>query len=385
MRVLMVFDNYSDSKVSGEFVAAQLNVSQLRKDKVECKILHTQDIVSIKKNYINVLSSLFFSVKSFYMMSREISRFSPDIVHFHNIIPFLSPSVFLAAKLKSCKVVHTLHHSRWLCIEGSFYLDGSYCGECMINRYSGIRNNCVRSSKLASILMTLNNILWVKSGLVHKLVNQYIAVSLFTKSKHVALGFPSSKISILGHWKYYSHSEMADFENRDIDILFIGRISVAKGINIIIDLAKNSKYNIYVCGDGPDMETLKSFDYLENLHITRILDHQDTMRLLGRAKLLIMPSICSESFGLSAAEAVAHGTPILVSNKGALPEVVSRSKSGYVVSGNSYYEYLRLADEIILNFENWNLLHKSALEFSKKMISKADKSTSLLSIYKSTL
>ena len=385
MRVLMVFDNYSDSKVSGEFVAAQLNVSQLRKDKIECKILHTQDIGSIKKNYTNVLSSLFFSVKSFYMMSREISMFSPDIVHFHNIIPFLSPSVFLAAKLKSCKVFHTLHHSRWLCIEGSFYRDESFCNKCITNRYSGIRENCVKNSKLASIVMTLNNILWVKSGLMHKLVDRYIAVSIFVKSMHVELGFPGSRISVMGHWKHYSYSKVLDFEGRDVDILFIGRVSVAKGMKIIIDLAKNSKYNIYVCGDGPDMETLKSFDYLENLHITGMLDHKNTMHLLGRAKLLIMPSICSESFGLSAAEAVAHGTPILVSNKGALPEIVSQSKSGHVVSSNSYYEYLRLADEIILNFENWNLLHKNALEFSKKTISKVDNSTSLLSIYERAL
>lgn len=383
MRVLMVFDNYSDSKVSGEFIAAQLNVSQLRKDKIECKILHTQDIVSIKKNYTNVLSSLFFSVKSFYMMSKEISRFSPDIVHFHNILPFLSPSVFLAAKLKSCKIFHTLHHSRWLCIEGSFYRDESFCNKCITNRYSGIRENCAKNSRLASILMTLNNILWIKSGLIHKIVDKYIAVSLFTRSAHVALDFPASKISVLGHWKYYPHSETVDFENRDIDILFIGRVSVAKGINIVIDLAKNSKHNIYVCGDGPDMDTLKSFDYLENLHIIGMLDHDIALRYLNRAKLLIMPSICSESFGLSAAEAVAHGTPILVSNNGALPEIVSITKSGYVVSDNSYYEYLRLADMIILNPDNWGFLHKNSLKFSNNTMLDMCNPERLLSIYRS--
>jgi len=381
MRVLMVFDNYSDSKVSGEFIAAQLNISQLRKEKVDCKILYTQDIVSTKKNYLNVLTSLFFSVKSFFAMSREISLFTPDVVHFHNVTPFLSPSVFLAAKLRSCKVVHTLHHSRWLCIEGSFYLNGSYCEKCMINRYSGIRNNCSKNSKLASILMTLNNILWIKSGLIHKLVDKYIAVSLFTKSKHIALGFPSSKISVFGHWSHYTPSMSMGFESRDIDILFIGRVSIAKGINIVIDLAKYSRYNIYVCGDGPDMDTLKSFNYLENLHIMGMLDHDIALHYLSRAKLLIMPSICSESFGLSAAEAVAHGTPMLVSNKGALPEIATAAKSGHVISDNSYYEYLRLADTIISNPDSWNSLHNNALKFSNNTMLEECNSTRLLSIY----
>ena len=71
----MVFDNYSDAKVSGEFIAAQLNIAQLRKEGVDCKILYTQDIVSTKKNYLNVLASLFFSIKSFSWCSDDKSLF----------------------------------------------------------------------------------------------------------------------------------------------------------------------------------------------------------------------------------------------------------------------------------------------------------------------
>ena len=41
-----------------------------------------------------------------------------------------------------------------------------------------------------------------------------------------------------------------------------------------------------------------------------------------------------EGFGLAVAEAMACGTPAIVSNKGALPEVVSHRKTGFVLPIN---------------------------------------------------
>ncbi len=43
---------------------------------------------------------------------------------------------------------------------------------------------------------------------------------------------------------------------------------------------------------------------------------------MRRAKGLVLPSECEETFGLAAVEALAEGTPLVVSNLGALPEFV---------------------------------------------------------------
>jgi glycosyltransferase involved in cell wall biosynthesis len=48
----------------------------------------------------------------------------------------------------------------------------------------------------------------------------------------------------------------------------------------------------------------------------------DPRKFYGVSKVLLMPSLWNESFGLVAAEAMANGIPVLASNRGALPETV---------------------------------------------------------------
>ena len=42
----------------------------------------------------------------------------------------------------------------------------------------------------------------------------------------------------------------------------------------------------------------------------------------SRVDLVVVPSVCDESFGLVAAESLARHTPLLVTDAGALPEIV---------------------------------------------------------------
>lgn len=48
----------------------------------------------------------------------------------------------------------------------------------------------------------------------------------------------------------------------------------------------------------------------------------DPRKFYAVTKALLMPSLWNESFGLVAAEAMLNGTPVLASNRGALPETV---------------------------------------------------------------
>ena len=50
----------------------------------------------------------------------------------------------------------------------------------------------------------------------------------------------------------------------------------------------------------------------------------DPRQFYGASKVLVMPSLWNESFGLVAAEAMLNGIPVVVSNRGALPEVVGQ-------------------------------------------------------------
>ena len=49
---------------------------------------------------------------------------------------------------------------------------------------------------------------------------------------------------------------------------------------------------------------------------------------------MIVPSLCYEVFALVTIEALQQGTPILVRNRGALPEIASQSGGGLVYENN---------------------------------------------------
>ena len=51
----------------------------------------------------------------------------------------------------------------------------------------------------------------------------------------------------------------------------------------------------------------------------------DPREFYAASKLLLMPSLWNESFGLVAAEAMLNGIPVLASNRGALPETIGKS------------------------------------------------------------
>jgi hypothetical protein len=60
-------------------------------------------------------------------------------------------------------------------------------------------------------------------------------------------------------------------------------------------------------------------------NLTVMPSQSDPRQFYALTKLLLMPSLWSESFGLVAAEAMLNGIPVLVSNRGALPETVSEA------------------------------------------------------------
>ncbi len=65
---------------------------------------------------------------------------------------------------------------------------------------------------------------------------------------------------------------------------------------------------------GIDLSGARNLYSMQNTH--------DPRDFYAVTKLLLMPSLCNESFGLVAAEAMMNGIPVLASNRGALPEVV---------------------------------------------------------------
>ena len=118
-------------------------------------------------------------------------------------------------------------------------------------------------------------------------------------------------------------------------LLYFGRIHHDKGTAEAIDIAKKSGHKLIIAGIIQD----------EKYYWERVVPHLDGQivyvghagpqkrkELLGNALALLHPINFNEPFGLSVAEAMLCGTPVIAFNKGAMPELIKDGKTGFLVS-----------------------------------------------------
>jgi glycosyltransferase involved in cell wall biosynthesis len=118
-------------------------------------------------------------------------------------------------------------------------------------------------------------------------------------------------------------------------ILFFGRPGKTKGVNILFNAIKSIKDEIpsdvlfgFILGAHPPGERQRYCELLtkeqlsQNLRIVPSVPRDQLLGYVQGAYCVVVPSI-TEGFGFSAAETCALGTPIISSDGGSLPEVVS--------------------------------------------------------------
>lgn len=121
-------------------------------------------------------------------------------------------------------------------------------------------------------------------------------------------------------------------------LLFFGRIHPDKGASEAIDIAKKSGKRLIIAGIIQDEQYFKQkIEPCLGVDIT-FYGHagpEDRNKLLGKASALLHPIKFEEPFGLSVAEAMLCGTPVIAFNRGSMPELISDGHSGFLVENVS--------------------------------------------------
>lgn len=121
-------------------------------------------------------------------------------------------------------------------------------------------------------------------------------------------------------------------------------------IRIFAEVRKKVPAKLLLVGDGPDRSACEK--------LARELDLKDDVRFLGKqtelvpilsaADLMLMPSQ-SESFGLSALEAMSCQVPVISSSVGGLPELQVHGQTGYIAEIGDIDRMARYAVELLTN------------------------------------
>jgi glycosyltransferase involved in cell wall biosynthesis len=297
---------------------------------VEVFITDNDGIVSASSQ-LRAARDAFYSRNSYRLAAQRIAAFRPDVVHVHNFLPRLSPSVYDAALDSHCAVVQSLHNYRLLCVNAQLFRNGSPCEKCVGRTlaFPGVLHKCYRGSGGASAVVAGMTAAHRVRGTWRNRVHRYIAVSefareLFIRSKTV----PADRIVV----KPNPVADPGIGRGDGNHFLFAGRLSPEKGIRVLLQAAAlqgGLGLPLKIAGDGPlKSEVLAAAATQPNIEYLGSCDRTTIAGLMQRATALIFPSICYETFGLTIAEAFAAGTPAIASNLGVAAETVIERENG---------------------------------------------------------
>ncbi|QEC78104.1 glycosyltransferase family 4 protein [Mucilaginibacter ginsenosidivorax] len=158
-------------------------------------------------------------------------------------------------------------------------------------------------------------------------IGHYVSISNSDRSPH---------LDYLG--TVYNGLDTRDFEFYEQPgdyLLYFGRIHPDKGTAEAIEIAQKSKRKLLIAGIIQDGNYYRERvePYLSGQ--IQYIGHagpDKRKELLGNAAALLHPISFNEPFGMSVAEAMLCGTPVIAFNKGSMPELIKHAQTGFLVN-----------------------------------------------------
>ena len=126
----------------------------------------------------------------------------------------------------------------------------------------------------------------------------------------------------------------------DAPLVFLSRVERIKGAHTAIAIAEAAGRRLAIAGNRPDSAGATAYwdDEIaphlgrDGIEYVGPVDDARKDALLGSAAALVVPIEWEEPFGIVFAEALACGTPVISSPRGALPEIVEPGRTGFLIA-----------------------------------------------------
>lgn len=269
-----------------------------------------------------------------YRRIRSIVRAErPDIVHFHNTFPLISPSALHAARVNGTAVVQTLHNYRLLCPAGTFFRDGRVCEDCLGRdvTWPGMVHACYRDSVAATGAVSAMLAVHRRLGTWTEKPHLHIALTEFARRKFIEGGLPEDRIVVKPN---FVAPDPGAGTGEGEYALFVGRLSPEKGIDVLLEAWRKLEGSVplVVVGDGPlAPQVAEAAEAGPGLRWLGWRPRDEVHAIQRGARFIVFPSLWYETFGMGIVEAFAAARPVVASNLGAPSEIVDDGVTGWLV------------------------------------------------------
>ena len=382
MKILLCHNYYQYR--GGEDQSFEQEAAMLRQHghQVQLYTRHNDDVKGMSRGAL--ARKTIWNQDTYSQVSAMIRQERPDVMHCNNTFPLISPAVYQAAKDQDVPVVQSLRNFRLLCPNALFLRDSKVCHDCLGKAiaWPAVLHRCYRGSLPATAVTAAMLAYHRRKKTWQQDVDRYIALTEFSRNKFIEGGLPAERISV-----------KCNFLDPDPGVgsrgggyaVFVGRLATEKGIDTLLSAWAGMKgsMRLKIIGEGPLTEVVSQAaeqdDRIEYLGFQPL---DEVCKIVGQAACLIMPSIWYETFGRTIVEAFAVGTPTIVSDLGAMSELVTDGKTGFVFEPGNSQDLAEKVQQLLDDPRHKNEMRQAArAEYEEKYTAEVN-CTQLLDIYR---
>ncbi len=294
----------------------------------------------IKKN-LRAPLRIIYSSEARRKIRAVLEKFQPDVVHLNNIQFHLTPSIILETEKyrrksgRNIKIIYTAHDFQLVCpSHGMFDSDMKICTKCLDGNYLHcVKGRCMKKSLAKSVLAAVDAFFW-KTGKAYDFIDKIICPSYFLKSMLDTQERFKTKTTAIHN---FVEPVSAVYDKEDY-ILQFGHLSKDKGTLTVLEAAKRMPEKRFVfAGFGEAEEAIAQ---VPNAEFVGFKTGDELKALIGKAACSVCSSEIFENCPFSVIESQIYGTPVIGSELGGIPELISENETGLIFEAGN-------ADELV--------------------------------------
>ncbi|MCJ2137514.1 glycosyltransferase family 4 protein [Methylobacterium sp. J-026] len=287
-----------------------------------------QDDVSTARSKLAFAAQAIWNRTAARALARELAACDPHdtLVHVHAFAKALSPSIGPALRASGLPCLYTMHEFFLVCPTGGFY---AYPEQAICHRTpmsaACIVANCDARSYPRKVARMVRHVGLAQVARLPDLFAHVVTISDLQEGVVRPLMPQGTVFHRVDNPIAVAQAPLHD--GAPGDFLFVGRISTEKGAPIFAEAARRAGARAVFVGDGPERAELAA-RYPEAVMLGW-REAAAVQALMRQARALVFPSVWYEGQPLTVYEALACGTPVIVSDACAGREAVVDGATGF--------------------------------------------------------